>query len=477
MSDSLPAPHSPPLPETKGVQFRNLDELLAYADSMRSAPADIARLNEFALQAADYLRSLPSENIGPAMKRLAVSLRRWGPQPAYNLLLRLEVLLGLRRPSVAIYDHTFQVIGGGQKYGCTIAHSLQDDFAVTLIANRPFSLEDQKRWYGLDLSRCGTKVVPLPFYEDGRWPAIDPEAAFTRPENPFVPISRESGNYDIFVNNSMLEMVCPLANVSLFVCHFPERRRSAHFYADRYDHLVHNSLYTAEWIRRKWKIEPTRHIYPPVDMEPPPGAAAKEKVILSVARFEVGGTKQQGRMVEAFRRLRQSHAAELNGWKLVLAGGSIARNPYLEKITEILAVEPDLPVELKVNISADELRRLYAQATIFWHFCGLYQEDPAQVEHFGMTIVEAMQNGCIPLVFDGGGQREIVVPGISGFRFRDLGEVQALTLRLIRQGELAAALAARARERGQRFTRERFVAEVRALFAEIMSAYAPAARS
>ena len=96
------------------------------------------------------------------------------------------------------------------------------------------------------------------------------------------------------------------------------------------------------------------------------------------------------------------------------ASPAIRSSPGSESL---IAARPDLPVELKVNIPVSELQEMYRQAGIFWHFCGLLQTEPALVEHFGMTTVEAMQNGCVPVVFDGGGQREIVEEGRSGFRF------------------------------------------------------------
>ncbi len=65
---------------------------------------------------------------------------------------------------------------------------------------------------------------------------------------PFHRLSRESGGYDVFVNNSMNEMVFPLAPVSVFICHFPERRPRTYFYADRYTRVVCNSRFTAAWI-------------------------------------------------------------------------------------------------------------------------------------------------------------------------------------------------------------------------------------
>ncbi len=400
----------------------------------------------------------------------AAQARRSGPQAAYNLLLRAEVAAGWRKPSLALYDHALHLIGGGQKYGCTMAQALQDDFDVTLITHRPVAAADLTAWYDLDLSRCRIRVMPLGFFAGDE--AINPDRVSARGENPFFAVSRESGNYDFFVNNSMLEMVFPLANVSVFVCHFPERPKGPYFYADRYPHLVYNSRYTAGWIKKKWGIAGNRHIYPPVDMEPSGAAAAKENVILSVARFEVGGSKQQAEMVAAFAQLLAREPQATRGWKLVLCGGSGSANPYLERIRAELDARPGLPVELRVNIALDELQRQYARAAVFWHLCGLGRSNPADVEHFGMSTVEAMQNGCLPIVFDGGGQREIVDDGVSGFRFASAARMLERTLQVLRDPELRRQLGAQARQRGREFSRVVFEEKVRRFFRELAAGYA-----
>jgi O-antigen biosynthesis protein len=399
--------------------------------------------------------------------------KRYGPQAAFNLLLRGEVVAGWRQPSLAVYDHTLHLIGGGEKYGCTLAHALQDDFDVTLIAHQPVTTGDLMKWYDLDLSRCRVKIMPLEFFARQNQGRIDPDLVSARTENPFLAVSRESGNYDFFVNNSMLEMVYPLANVPLFVCHFPERQKGAYFYAQHYPHLICNSLYTAAWIEKKWGISPRHHIYPPVDMEPAAREApAKETIILAVARFESGGSKQQLEMIAAFARLRAEHPQALRDWKLVLCGGSAAGNPYLDRIRATLAAQPALPVQLQVNIPLPELKAWYGRAAIFWHFCGLGQSNPANVEHFGMSTVEAMQNGCLPIVFDGGGQREIVENGVSGFRFASARELRELTLRALADPGLRQRVGAAARARGADFNRAVFTAKVRGLFRELAAAYA-----
>jgi PAS domain S-box-containing protein len=125
-----------------------------------------------------------------------------------------------------------------------------------------------------------------------------------------------------------------------------------------------------------------------------------------------------------------------------------------------------------VNIPLPELKEWYGRAEIFWHFCGLGQSNPAHVEHFGMSTVEAMQNGCLPIVFDGGGQREIVENGVSGFRFAGAGELRELTLRAIADPRLRQRLARAARLRGADFSRAVFATQVRDLFRGLAAEYA-----
>lgn len=419
-----------------------------------------------------WLRSQPSAGTPKLLPGLVKDLARCKSlQSAWNLLSFLEVSLGLRKPRVGIYDHAFHYIGGAQKYGSTIAETLQDDFEVTFLANKPVALADLQAWYGLDLSRCRLKIVPIPFFEEkGRHPqVIDAGQVDTSGKNPFHEVSRESGNYDIFVNNGMLEMVYPLANTSLFICHFPEREKSRFFYVGRYTEIIHNSLYTARWIERRWGLHPHKHIYPPVDMEPAAFPLKKDNTILSVSRFDEGGNKQQLDMIRVFQQLVRARPSEMAGWKLVLVGGSPSHNPYLERIQAYLQKSPPGEIELKVNVAASDLRSEYERAKLFWHFCGLGQTDPAKIEHFGMTVAEAMQNGCVPVVFRGGGQTEIVEDSFSGFLFSSEKELTEKTLVLLENPGRLEEMSGRAHQRGREFRREVFTSAVRDYFQGLLA--------
>ena len=68
-----------------------------------------------------------------AVERLS---RRDGIQAARNMLAKREIALGLRKPSLAIYDHAFQFIGGAQKYGLTLAAALLDIFDITILVEQ-----------------------------------------------------------------------------------------------------------------------------------------------------------------------------------------------------------------------------------------------------------------------------------------------------------------------------------------------------
>ena len=57
-------------------------------------------------------------------------------------------------------------------------------------------------------------------------------------------------------------------------------------------------------------------------------------------------------------------------------------------------------------------------ASIYWHATGFgtsEQMQPSKQEHFGMSIVEAMSAGAVPIAFDAGGPRETVDPGANGY--------------------------------------------------------------
>jgi len=228
---------------------------------------------------------------------------------------------------------------------------------------------------------------------------------------------------------------------------------------DTYDRLVANSRYTQGWVERLWHRS-SDVLYPPVRLME---RRRKGPVILSVGRFFLPGSghnKKQLEMVSAFRRLVERGGA--GGWEYHLVGGCAPdHRPYLDQIR---AAASGLPVVLHPDASGAELRDLYGRASIFWHAAGLGEDPerhPDRYEHFGITTVEAMSAGVVPVVIDAAGQVEIVEHGSSGYRFVGLDGLLAHTERLIVDPSWRDALSGAAERRAQRFGWNAFVTRVR----------------
>jgi GT2 family glycosyltransferase len=390
-----------------------------------------------------------------------------GEVSAYTFFSHLEVLLGLRKIRVGIYDHAGHFAGGGQRYVAELAAIMQERYDVTYIFNREVNLADYKEWFDIDLSQSAVKLINIPFFDKKKTLTPNEHMVLTQNSNTFDVIAKESLDYDIFVNANMLGKVNPLAPVSIFVCHFPDQEKGRFFQVDKYDHLIINGDYTGEWVEKRWQLKPTTRIYPPINMfNPDSSAQKKETFILSVGRFEVSGSKKQRELVQTFAEMCRTHPEKTRGWKLVLVGGSESDNKYLKEIEKIVA-DSQCPIEVRPNILVDEVRDLYRRAAVFWHACGLDETLPERVEHFGMTTVEAMQNYCVPIVIDGGGQREIVEHGDSGFRFSTLEQLAELSISVMENPEHCQKIAEQAFVRSQLFNQDVFRSNVERLLNQV----------
>ncbi|MFZ6005521.1 MAG: glycosyltransferase [Actinomycetota bacterium] len=228
-----------------------------------------------------------------------------------------------------------------------------------------------------------------------------------------------------------------------------------------YGSLVANSEFTRHWVRRYWDQE-SDVLYPPVTLQP---AGAKEPIILNVGRFfaaEQGHSKKQLELVRAFRVLcDRGHT----GWTLHLVGGC-ARDgePYLERVRKAAA---GYPVELHVNARGDELRDLYARASIYWHASGLGENarrHPDRLEHFGIATVEAMSAGAVPVVVALAGQLETVRHGLDGYHFETISDLVDLTAALMIDPTERERMSASAMGRARFFSVAQFEQRLDAIF-------------
>lgn len=247
-----------------------------------------------------------------------------------------------------------------------------------------------------------------------------------------------------------------------------DRWTPQHRYYDEvatYDLLLANSHFTQRWIAQRYG-RASELLYPPVQVgQFAPGP--KLPRIVSVGRFFVEGhSKKQLEMIGVFRRLCDEG---LTGWEYHLAGGTHhdpAARRYVERCREAAA---GYPVVLHTDVPLARLVELYASSALYWNATG-YGEGPDvhpdRFEHFGMTTVEAMASGCVPLSYARAGQPEVVEHDWSGVLWETLDDLAAATLRLVADPARRARMARAAVERSATFTDRRFRATLRRLLAD-----------
>lgn len=217
------------------------------------------------------------------------------------------------------------------------------------------------------------------------------------------------------------------------------------------------SEFTRTWVQRYWRRD-SAILTPPVDVEafaPAPGG--KRNLILSVGRFFAGShNKKHREIVAAFKGMVDQG---LCGWELHLAGNLGLERMHVEYFERVQREAQGYPIVLHVNAPFGELQRLYGEAAIYWHASGLGEDEtrePIKSEHFGITTVEAMAAGCVPVVIAKGGQPEIVQHGRNGLLWQSLAELQSLTFKLIADSALRERLAAAALADSKRYDKLHF---------------------
>ncbi|HRT39942.1 MAG TPA: glycosyltransferase family 4 protein [Candidatus Woesebacteria bacterium] len=221
--------------------------------------------------------------------------------------------------------------------------------------------------------------------------------------------------------------------------------------------IICNSQFTAKFIQPYFskKIDV---VYPPVDITKFSPADNKKNLILSVGRFDnILNAKKQDELIDAFRHLVKIH--RLANWNLIFAGGSLQQPTSNYFLQYLIKKSENLPIEFIVNPSFSQLKELYSKGKIYWHAAGFGVDEnshPEETEHFGMTIVEAMASGLVPVAVAKGGIPEIIDDSINGFLWKSLKGLTSKTLRLIKDPKLFNQMQAKALLKAKQFSKENF---------------------
>lgn len=295
-----------------------------------------------------------------------------------------------------IFDPYLDTLGGGERYTLTVAEILSEiGYQVIVAWPNDHWVKDAQDRFGLSLKKITVDeqyyrlfISPISLIEK-RKSLMGFDLCFFVSDGS-VPF--------LFSKNNILHYQVPFTKVNGFKLLNTLKLRLI-------NHLVVNSNFTKEVIDSTFGTPISQVLYPPVDTTSLTSSTTKQKVILNVGRFaSPSHSKRQDVLIHAFRTLVDNG---LKDWRLVLAGG-LSKDNNLNFLKDSAK---GYPISFVTSPDYGELKKIYSTASIYWHAAG-YQVDeklnPEAVEHFGITTVESMAAGCVPVVINKGGQKEIV---------------------------------------------------------------------
>ncbi len=347
----------------------------------------------------------------------------------------------MERKIALLFDPYLDTLGGGERYILTVASLLSQQNYQVILA-----------WHNLDdlrqaTSRFGINLDAVEISEEHY-------RLFTSPVN-LLDKRRALKDFDLifFVSDGSIPFLFSKNNLLHYQVPFTKSPGPKFLYQLKLlsiQHLIVNSDFTKKVTDRTLSTDRCQVIYPPVDTASLTNTTPKEKLILNVGRFaSPSHSKRQDILISAFRQLVDGGG--LHDWKLILAGGQKNDDSVLPELKDQAR---GYPIDFIVNPDYLALKKIYAKSTLYWHAAGYDVDEnlnPEAVEHFGITTVEAMAAGCVPLVIDKGGQREILTPD-SGFLVTSIEQLAKSTHDLIAHPAKLKAMRTKAVSRAQNFS-------------------------
>jgi len=350
---------------------------------------------------------------------------------------------------IGIFDPYLDTLSGGEKYMLSIASCLSSQHEVFIFWDKDKEVLIKQT----ALKKLGIDLSLIKFYKN----------IFSK-NTSLISRFFDSRRFDAIVYLS--DGSIPFAWTRLFVhFQFPIewvngksiKTRIKLFFIKK---IFCNSYFTKNFIDKKLNVK-SEILYPPVDLHVIKDMK-KENVILHVGRFDVdphgSNFKKQDIMIDIFKQMIDTG---LKSWKFKLIVS--VKDQDKEKLNKLKEMSEGYPIELIENVSNEELWEYYSKAKIYWHATG-YGEDlqkyPEKAEHFGISTVEAMGAGCVPVVFNAGGQREIVENNKNGYLCNNIEDFIVKTNGLIEEEKLLKKMSMASVKRSEMFNGNKFCDEL-----------------
>ncbi|MBA3723322.1 MAG: glycosyltransferase family 4 protein [Candidatus Levybacteria bacterium] len=352
---------------------------------------------------------------------------------------------------IGIFDPYLDDGGGGEKYMLTIAECLAAQHDVSLFWDNKADLDAVKKRFSLALN--GVRLQKNVFASHiSMWERLH----VTQQYDAIIVLS--DGSIPLTLSKKLfLHIQQPLS-------HAETAGIMAGFKTARITSVFYNSSYTKEYNRKLFPSTKNTILYPPVTIYGK--QLEKENLILHVGRYrKVKGTqsdyKKQQFMLETFKKMVDDG---LRGWKFIIAAG--LKDTDTDAFVELQTMGKGYPIEYQINVSNEALFNLYHKAKIYWHASGFGENlhaYPELAEHFGISTVEAMGSGAVPVVLNAGGQKEIINNNVNGLLWTTQEEFIEKTQSVIQNQELREHLSLNAIKRSKDFSKEKFCQNIHEL--------------
>lgn len=353
---------------------------------------------------------------------------------------------------IVIIHPRMSVMGGGERVAI---HSMKEALRQgheTYLVTEEFDVDGFEDFFGVEGLFANIRLITYrPFH-----PVIPKAVLYQRlvyQQSKLQRIVSKRRSFDLIINTADLANQPSTRLHSIEYCYFPDyfshlesnghsrlwemyylpAKVFNHDRVSRVDSLLAVSDFTRQFVREKWGRESTT-LYPPCPIDLYRNLdVPKRNLVVTVGRM--APEKRIGLFLEIAQRLPDFEFAVI---------GSVApeQASYYDKLTAAAPANVSFVVA-----PLRKVRELLGSAKVYLH-C-------ARNEHFGITIVEAMSTGCVPVVHDSGGPREIV-SGDVGYRWNSTEDATKQVLTIMTDDTLRTERSRAAALRSEQFGPEPF---------------------